>query len=263
MQKFTRALVREIELAGQRLKITLDEQGISVGLIGSRRPPRAISWAALVAQLGAGDAMEPDAPTLTTALDAFKAVPSVRKPGRAAEPARAPSAPDLLPLLARLEDWLRSHRPRFAAALKPGASEDDLSALSAHLGTPLPIELRQLLSWHNGVGEDFSGAFQENWNLMSAAQIAEAKRELDTQAREGHGGWQPTWIPFLEDDEGDYLCLDPSRAGTPVREYRPGRSELTITAPSLVEWLSDLVSAVEAGQYYEDPERGQFLKQRR
>jgi hypothetical protein len=35
VQKFTRALTREIELAGQRLKVTLDEKGMAVSLVGA------------------------------------------------------------------------------------------------------------------------------------------------------------------------------------------------------------------------------------
>ena len=48
MQKFTRALTREIEVGGERLAVTLSEQGLSVRPVGSRRPPHTMSWATWV-----------------------------------------------------------------------------------------------------------------------------------------------------------------------------------------------------------------------
>lgn len=257
MQKFTRALTREIELAGQRLKITLDEKGISVSLVGLRRAPREITWASLIAQLSTGAAAEPDAAALASAIESFKSGATTRKPAPPAPPSQTPSAQDVMSLLRRLESWLKTHRPRYAQALKPGASDEDLCG---GLGASIPEELRQLLAWHNGQSEDFRGAFEGSWSLMSAEQIGAAKRELDAQA--GQGGWQPAWIPFLENDEGDYLILDSSQSGMPVREYRQTSTESPIIAPSLTAWLSDFVVAVEAGKYHEDPERGQFLRQR-
>jgi hypothetical protein len=46
MQKFTRSLTREIEVAGERLAVTFSEEGLAVRPVGSRRPPRTMSWAA-------------------------------------------------------------------------------------------------------------------------------------------------------------------------------------------------------------------------
>jgi hypothetical protein len=44
MQKFTRELTREIEIAGQRLAVTLNEKGVSLRPVGSQRPPAALTW---------------------------------------------------------------------------------------------------------------------------------------------------------------------------------------------------------------------------
>jgi cell wall assembly regulator SMI1 len=259
VQKFTRALTREIELAGQRLKITLDDKGIAVTLVGSRRPPREISWAALVTQLSTAEALEPDPAALAAAIESLKSSAPARKPARPAAPAEIPASQDLTPLLARLEIWLKTHRPHYAAALRPGASDDEFAALRGSLGGSVPHELKQLLSWHNGQRDDFSGAFEGSWSLMSAEQIGAAKRELDAQAGSGQSAWQPAWVPVFDNDEGDYLCLDPSLPGTPVRANRQSSAESPTFSPSFAGWLSDFVTAVEAGRYHEDPERGQFL----
>src|ERR1700732_5536090 len=53
VQKFTRPLTREVELAGGRLAFTFSEQGIAVRPVGSRRPPREITWGALVLHMTA------------------------------------------------------------------------------------------------------------------------------------------------------------------------------------------------------------------
>src|SRR4051794_34257710 len=44
MQKFTRSLTREIEVEGERVSVTLDETGITLRPVGSRRPPHTVSW---------------------------------------------------------------------------------------------------------------------------------------------------------------------------------------------------------------------------
>jgi cell wall assembly regulator SMI1 len=262
VQKFTRALTREIELAGQRLKLTLDENGITISQVGSRRPPREISWAALIAQMSTAESREPDATALASALDSLKSGPAARQPARTAASPQPKSTQEVTPILDRLEQWLKANRPHYLEALRPGASEDDFVALRGSLGAAVPNELRQLLSWHNGQAEDFSGAFEGSWSLMSAEQIGAAKRGLDAQAGDGRSGWQPACVPFLDNDEGDCLCLDPSLPGTPVRQYRQTSAEAPTIAPSLTAWLNNFVTRVEAGKYHEDPERGQFLQER-
>jgi cell wall assembly regulator SMI1 len=268
VQKFTRALTREIELAGQRLALDLDENGLSVRPVGSRRPPHEITWAALLCHMVKRDVAEPPPPeahVLAEAVERLKAGGVAKKVSKT-EPPPPPSSPPPAPLpapsaerssiapthalLMRLETWLRSHRPRFASGLLPGASEQDLATLKASLGTAPPDDLVTLLKWHNGQSLDFVGSFEGSWSLMSAARIAESGKELN-------GG-----IPFLDDGVGNFLYLDTTQAGGPVRDYRVGESTSAVVAPSLAAWLQDFVTRVEAAEYHEDPERGHFLRQR-
>src|SRR5262245_44181347 len=106
MQKFTRTLTREIEVSGERLAVTLSEQGLSIRPVGSRRPPLALDWAAVLAAARGGQAAQ--------------------KPGD-----------DLAALLTRLDAWLKRHRPRYAAGLLPGANDAELEKLATALGRPL------------------------------------------------------------------------------------------------------------------------------
>ena len=94
-----------------------------------------------------------------------------------------PPSPDELPeLLARVDHWLAKHRPRFAKALRPGATPDEITALQSDLGHALPDELRVWLAWHNGQDPDVFGAFESNWSLLSTKQIADVKKEARAPA---------------------------------------------------------------------------------
>jgi cell wall assembly regulator SMI1 len=88
---------------------------------------------------------------------------------------------------------------------------------------------------------------------MSTQEIASAKKELDAQP---HEGWRKDWVPFLDDDNGNYRCLDVNSAGCPVVECWRGRADHPVIAPSLAAWLSDFVRGLEQGAYAEDSERG-------
>jgi cell wall assembly regulator SMI1 len=168
---------------------------------------------------------------------------------------------DFQNLLARLETWLARHRRRFLKGLCPGAGGAELAALEKQLGIAVPPELRLLLGWHDGQSDDFIGKFEENWQLMSATAIAAAKQELD--AGTATTGWQKSWVPFLDNDAGDYVCLDTALVDVPVREFWLGKSDHPIVATSLYVWLQDFVDQVEQGKYREEPERGAFMLQKR
>jgi cell wall assembly regulator SMI1 len=163
-------------------------------------------------------------------------------------------------LLGRLEQWLKKHRRRYAQGLHPGATASDLDALKA-LGAPVPDALRLLLAWHNGQSDDFVGHFEQDWDLMNAAQIVAAKKELDAGDR-ASTGWQTAWIPFLSDDADDYLCLDTSQPGAPVHAFWRGKTDHPAIARSLAAWLDDFVNALEHEEYHEDPERGSLVRVR-
>jgi len=235
VQKFTRPITREVELEGQRFAVTFGEQGLSVRPVGSRKAAREMPWSDVLTAAG------------VMGTNGQGAGNGSSLGGRCAE------------LLARLERWLSQRRPRYHEGLLRGASHAELEALAADLGLPLPPDLKALLAWHNGQSEDFVGRFEQSWALMGAERIRDAKRELDADAK--RTGWQRTWVPFLDDDAGDYLCLDTSQPGSPVREFWQGRTEHAVIASSLTAWLEGFVAVVERGGYVQDPERGTFVRQ--
>jgi len=88
MQKFTRNLTREITLAGERLALTLSEEGLQVRAVGTRRPPLQLSWgAALVA--ASRTTSEPSQDEVASVVQTM--VPTGRKM-ESGSPAPAPAA---------------------------------------------------------------------------------------------------------------------------------------------------------------------------
>jgi hypothetical protein len=95
VQKFTRPITREIEIGGERLALTFSEQGIAVRPVGSRKPPKEITWAAVLTHMTGPSGSETPSPEQINA-----AVEQLRGPGSkpapkpesesAAQPAPAP-----------------------------------------------------------------------------------------------------------------------------------------------------------------------------
>jgi cell wall assembly regulator SMI1 len=262
MQKFTRALTREIEVGGERLALTLDGQGLWVRPVGGRKAPHTMSWAALTCVLTGqfppgGNPTEQD---LAAALKTLRAGASSATESSPREEG-LPSSPaaDLKSLLARLEGWLAKHRSGYLQGLAPGATAEQLAGLEQTLGTKLPAESRTLLEWHNGQNPDLVGAFRESFRLLGTEEIAPEYR--DEVGRHGDD-WDKTWIPFLADHQGDFVCVDGGQKGAPVREIWRGRHTSEVVASSLTAWVQTFVEEVEAGLYHEDSERGEFIRGR-
>ena len=102
MQKFTRPLTREIEVAGERLAMTLSDQGINVRPVGSRKPPWEFSWATVLSHLLGPSAV---ASSLPPTAEQVVAMIAILKKGQAAEPAATTAPPEesapLVPPVAR------------------------------------------------------------------------------------------------------------------------------------------------------------------
>jgi cell wall assembly regulator SMI1 len=185
---------------------------------------------------------------------AIKAAPAV-SPSAASPP--PPAATGLANLLARLDKWLSAHRAHYLKGLRHGATPDDCDELEKEIGCLVPEELRAWLAWHNGQDAETVGALEGRWIPMSTQDIAETKKERDANPTDG---WQDKWVPFLDDDHGNYMCLDTGEPGHPLRECREGHADNASVAPSLTAWLEGFVKALEEGKYHEDPERGTFFR---
>src|SRR5260370_31074172 len=87
VQKFTRPITREIEIGGERLALTFSEQGIAVRPVGSRKPPKEITWAGVLTHMAGPTPPTPPppdhntpAPGKITRPPAHDTPPPARKP---------------------------------------------------------------------------------------------------------------------------------------------------------------------------------------
>ena len=97
MQKFTRPITREIEFGGERLALTISEQGIAVRPVGSRKPPKEITWAGVLTHMTGPSAGPPSPEQLSAAVEQLRG--SASKPAPKPEPAAqpAPTPPSVSP----------------------------------------------------------------------------------------------------------------------------------------------------------------------
>ncbi|KNE79394.1 hypothetical protein ADZ36_27860 [Streptomyces fradiae] len=160
----------------------------------------------------------------------------------------------------RFEEWLRRNAPGDYSALRPGASEAEVSRLESEVGFPLHGELKALLSEHNGVTPRRSstepGAFLLGYSLLDTHGILEWHQNLSSMAHEAvEEGYEeevvgrtahPQWVPFAQALTGDLLFVD-HRAGHygEVGEISFGDPEYALLWPSMTPMLTDLCDAVE------------------
>jgi cell wall assembly regulator SMI1 len=286
VQKFTRALTREVEIDGERVAITLSAEGVSIRPVGSRKPPRTLTWKQVV-DASAGHPPESHQPAEHAPAhhapiqqgDTPAVHSSAGHPPESHKPAQHPPAqhppiqqshapaqhppvqplsgghvPQLETALARIEKWFHEYRPEFLKGLRPGISPAELKTVAGELPV-VPPELTLWLGWHNGQSEDALGAIQESWQLLSAAEVVSTYQECLKEP-----GWRKGWIPFLADDQGDYVLLDTETVGHPVREVWRGKPGASIVANSLGAWATTFADDVTAGKYTEDSERGEFIR---
>lgn len=174
-------------------------------------------------------------------------------------------------LLARLERWLEIHRPDYSADLQPGASDADLDALETRFTVQLPEAFRALYRWRNGhqgetavPGPDghlvyralpYNDSLVSNRMFMPLQEIAGVKQDLDEMIGYDieEGRWRRTWIPFLSNGGGDYMCVDltdpnSEEYGQILQAWHDDDGP-TQEHSSLQAWLEALVHSMEGGTY--------------
>ncbi|MFG2358353.1 SMI1/KNR4 family protein [Streptomyces sp. NPDC048521] len=148
-------------------------------------------------------------------------------------------------------EWLAEYAPPSYAALKPGASDDEIVALEDALGVSVPEELKAL--WRLSAGEDGvagSGLMLGNWALMPLDAVIELyQMQMRFQEENGEDEdalvlWKPSWIPFCSFNPDDtvyglYLNGETgevckwTRFGDREREYESLPAYLELMAVSL------------------------------
>lgn len=107
----------------------------------------------------------------------------------------------------RIAEWLAEYAPPSYAALKPGASDNEIAALEETLGVSVPEELKAL--WRLSAGENGvngSGLMMGGWAMMPLSAVVDVHQrqmrfqevdcEDNTEDEDALVLWKPSWIPF-------------------------------------------------------------------
>jgi cell wall assembly regulator SMI1 len=162
--------------------------------------------------------------------------------------------------LVRLDNWLRTNRPRYYQQLLPGRTAEELQAFEDSLGFGLSQSLKELYQWRNGQPPDCSEAFQYNRMFQRLEDAAESRAILNGLLESGgfdrENWWNRKWVPFLQHYGGDLLCvdMDGSFGGKPgqVLYFYHDSEDRIIEFPSLEKWLGSFVLTLEAGMWEEN-----------
>lgn len=176
----------------------------------------------------------------------------------------------------RLKAWLRDNEPELDFALNPPATDAQLDEVEAVIGARLPGEVRDFYKVHNGQHPDAVGILYGS-NFMSLEHALDEwrawKKLLDAGTFHGlesdhapgikRDWWNPLWLPFVNDFNGnpDLLDLDPAPGGTygQIISMDHETSDRGTPVPSIVPWFEAYVRAVEAGAYAYDDDYGRFM----
>lgn len=159
---------------------------------------------------------------------------------------------ELTDLITRMDRWLSTNRADYYGELRPGAKPEELSAFESQFGLTLPPDFRELYRWRNGHGG--SASLQDNRMFMPLDDITSTKDTLDGMIGTDFDDpkwWRKSWIPFLANGGGDYLCLDLTAedGGAPgqLRAFWHDWDKRQVECPSLEAWLRSLVDSMEQG----------------
>lgn len=160
-------------------------------------------------------------------------------------------------LLERLGAWLETNAEEFFAQLIPGFSEEQLLAIEADCGLPIPDSFRRFLSWRQ-LGPDaditFVWPYAGQWcthqqfvnNQMAMRELAGLSDSPDREA-------SVHWLVFREHFQYDIdsLCVDMKgtlggQAGQ-VLFYRGEDRLRQVVAASFNDYLRVIVESLEAG----------------
>jgi cell wall assembly regulator SMI1 len=177
----------------------------------------------------------------------------------------------------RIEGLLGAHGCQDQVGLRPGASDDQIHSLQAHIGVDFPDSLRRFWSVHDG--QDGRAGLVSGQQLLSTESIRrewDMWRSLDEAAMNADcadfmesnpkGAIKPmytnrSWIPLTKDWGGNHIGLDfdPDVQGTVGQVIRFGRDQDTklLVAESFDAFVEKLVVSLSDSKW-----NGQYLESR-
>ncbi len=126
----------------------------------------------------------------------------------------------------------------------------------------VPAPLRPLYAWHDGL-RDQHLSVEGFFGWSSHSQMLQRKRTLDVMERDGFfddwqpgSWWHPSWLPFMQFNLEDFVCLDAGGTlghGRNVVFVRTNTSPTrVIIASSLARWLKAHFEITKVGPESDD-----------
>lgn len=163
-------------------------------------------------------------------------------------------------LLDRYEQLLSERAPKVLAALQPGLTDPEITALETKHSIKLTPDLRALYRWHNGIPRTTLLAAFPNHRFPPldevfaerAAVQADVKKQsaLQRLTIAAFVGQRINWLPILPDNFGDGYFFDPSGTATQGKFlYSMLENPPPIYYPSFRSYLAELLEGYETGVY--------------
>jgi cell wall assembly regulator SMI1 len=157
--------------------------------------------------------------------------------------------------IAKMDRWLATRRADYYAILQPGVTDRVLDSFESRFKVKLSQSFRLLYKWRNGQASDCYDRLQECYMFSGLERIAEVKEMLDGMI--GHDfeepeWWRKSWVPFLDNANGDHLCLDLAAedGGEPGQliAFWHDWEDRSVKYASIEAWLAELVESMETGK---------------
>ena len=148
-------------------------------------------------------------------------------------------------VFAKLSATWAVKRPALERGLRSGATPKQLATFQKKLALPLPKTFLAMYAWHDGARDEnewFEGAY--GW--MRLAFVLSHKQMVDL-VRGDDGTWDRAWVPFLQENGSDTVCLD-TRTGEIFEWFNSGGTARNRLAPTLDAWLAHHLAITEAAK---------------
>jgi cell wall assembly regulator SMI1 len=161
-------------------------------------------------------------------------------------------------LIQQLDRGLSRDRPTYYGHLQPGATAADLAAFETRFDLQLPADFKALYTWRNGQPNALTESLHDNWMFAAIADIFDTKAMLDEMIDADFDDpqwWRRSWVPFLSNGGGDWLCIDlTGEAGG-----QPGQllifwhddGDRSVEYATLGAWLQNLVESMVHGRKFQ------------
>ena len=131
-----------------------------------------------------------------------------------------------------------------AQAFMSPANGASVALIEQALQSSLPRELHALLAWHDGQEWNTALRPSDNRRLMSALEIVETIGFFLDPNEEFLEPWGRFWVPFLTNDSGDYIVIEPD-SGELLHYWHDSESR-RVAYPSFLVWLEGLAAELKA-----------------